>query len=474
MQTRSDSITMFRRILPVAIALSGISIAQAAELPLGATLLDPDLIWDLEPDVVSESQDPCFAISPDDKSIAYISKGAIWKCNVSGGPPTKLVDLPNTKTAFLAAPEYRDAWSKTRQSGSGLDQHIFLGKLPRDLIDVCGLAWTPSQDGVVYALRRRWQSTAEPAKHEIFHVSQTGVLTPIATIRRERYEEPRDFNVFHVTKDRKFVVASNGYTPLIWDVVNNKPRATCFDLLILSSSSGRFLGIEIDTRQLVLADEDIKISRRFDATFIMQRACALTWSLDERYAICQTREEHPSEKWHGFRIDLQTGEKRDLEGAHFPERWYFTGQKAEVARIGKSLDLFGVYADGGGCGSYISIFPDGKEQQRDVVRFQRPSASHREYSQKAGLYPPVRAAPDCRLFAMAFPREDAAPGYRYFLVDRDGNKLPLGPDDPLQRVSPFYVIAIANRGQTIVACSDTQLFSIPVEYIQNANKSANK
>jgi hypothetical protein len=318
-------------------------------------------------------------------------------------------------------------------------------------------------------LVRPWTVT-----YRVMHVSNAGVASPVTTIQRDAYNEPHRFNLFHVTRDGKQAIASNGYTPLIWMAATSKPRATCFDLLVPSSSSGRFLGIEIDTRQLVIADDDFKISQRFDATFLPQRACAITWSPDERYAICQTREEHPSEKWHGFRIDLQTGEKRDLEGPHFPERWYFTGQKGEAVRIGKTLDLIGVYADGGGCGSYISILPDGNEPQHDVVRFQRPGASHYEYAQKAGLYPSVRAAPDCKLFAMAFPREDTAPGYRYYLVGRDGNKWPLGPDDQLQRVSPFYVIAIANRDQTIVACDDTRLFSIPVEVVKNANPPANR
>ena len=102
------------------------------------------------------------------------------------------------------------------------------------------------------------------------------------------------------------------------------------------------------------------------------------------------------------------------------------------------------------------------------ARFERPHASHAEFSYKAGLYPPVRVGSDCKLFAMAFPREANSPGYRYFLVDRSGNKWPVGPDNKSLRVAPFNVIAIANQGQTIVACDDTRLFSIPVELVKNA------
>ena len=47
------------------------SCATAADLPPEATVLDPDIIWDV-------ANPQSFAISPDGKLIAYISKGAVW------------------------------------------------------------------------------------------------------------------------------------------------------------------------------------------------------------------------------------------------------------------------------------------------------------------------------------------------------------------------------------------------------------
>src|SRR5688500_18741517 len=84
------------------LALYAAASTVRAQLPQGATLLDPDIVWD--PISVDSA-----AISPDGKLIAYVSKGAIWTCDVTSGPPTKLVDLPNTITSFLAAPEYQFA-----------------------------------------------------------------------------------------------------------------------------------------------------------------------------------------------------------------------------------------------------------------------------------------------------------------------------------------------------------------------------
>ncbi|MCI0335499.1 MAG: hypothetical protein L0228_20015 [Planctomycetes bacterium] len=466
---------MFRRRLIIVALMATSAGVRAAELPQGATVLDPDIVWDIKPDVISERPDQgAYAISPDDKWIAYISKGALWKSSVTVAPAKKLVDLPDTKTVFLAMPEFRAAWREIPKHERHSDRHILLGKLPRNMIEVCSLAWTPSQDGLVYGLRRRWQSNAETARHDVLHVSTTGVVTALATIFRERFEEPHELLTFHVTRDRKYVITSTGYTPLIWDIASRKPLATSFDRLVPSATSGRFLGVEIDTRQLVIADETFTVTKRFDVTFKPQRACDLVWSADERFAICRTRLEHPSEKWVGVRIDLETGKKRPLAGLFFSERWAFTGHQGEVIRTGKSQDFFGVYADGGAGGTYISVVPDGDADQRDIARFARPRKEYQTHWRDRGPYPPVRLSRDCELFAMAFPRELQNPGYRYYLVDREGKRWPLAPhDDETQHVSPFYVVAIANGGHTILACDDTRLFSIPVATVKEAGNAEN-
>ncbi len=64
-------------MLAIAVVLAAPATGLTKDLPKGTTLLDPDLVWDLEPDVILERHDPAFAISPDDEQIAYISKGAI-------------------------------------------------------------------------------------------------------------------------------------------------------------------------------------------------------------------------------------------------------------------------------------------------------------------------------------------------------------------------------------------------------------
>jgi hypothetical protein len=106
--------------------------------------------------------------------------------------------------------------------------------------------------------------------------------------------------------------------------------------LVPSSTSGAILGIEIDTRQLVLTDENFHIVERYDATLNNTRVCDLTWSPDERFAICRQFDDQPPEPWvqpwNGFRIDLKTGARRNLKGEYRSERWIFTGRGATTSQ----------------------------------------------------------------------------------------------------------------------------------------------
>ena len=82
----------------IALVLLAAAATARGELPEGATILDQDIVWD--PISVDSA-----TISPDGNFIAYVSKGSIWTCSVTSGPPTKLIDIPDTITAFLAMPQ---------------------------------------------------------------------------------------------------------------------------------------------------------------------------------------------------------------------------------------------------------------------------------------------------------------------------------------------------------------------------------
>jgi hypothetical protein len=288
------------------------------------------------------------------------------------------------------------------------------------------------------------------------------VLTALAAIT---VRQP--LSTFHVTRDKTHnVLSSDGKGPLIWDAVAGMPRATPFDYLLPSSTSDRYLGVEIDTHQLVIADENFKVATRFDVTLEPYRY-SLIWSPDENYAIVRISSEQPLDRhWTGFRVNLRTGQKRQLEG-DLADRLVFTGRKGEAVRIGISLS-YRESLDGGN-GTRIDVIPDGDSANFEIARFAKPYKETDDL-QKRGRYPPVRVSSDGSLFAMAFPRAGDKPGYCYRLIDREGNQWSLGPDDQSLAVSPYYILAIAGS-HTIVACDDARLFSIPVAAIKQAKEA---
>jgi hypothetical protein len=299
-----------------------------------------------------------------------------------------------------------------------------------------------------------------------------GDISHITTVVCNGYDKIRNFKSFHVTKNWKYVVACVAQIPLIWEVASNRPRVTPFDYLVPSATSDRFLGVEVDTRQLVITDKNFEITQRFDVTIPQDRFLDLIWSPDEKFAVCRLHindQDGNPNSWEGFRFNFSTGERTNLPGAYLRERVAFTGHGGELVRTGTTPIHMYEYG-GGGNGTYIALAPDGSGEQHDVFRFVRPRKAIDDRQMRKS-YPPVRWSSDVSLFAVAQPRGGDQPGFRYFLADRDGQRWPLGPDDGAHYISPYHVIAIANGGQTIVGCDDTNLFSIPVESIQKKRES---
>ena len=140
-----------------------------------------------------------------------------------------------------------------------------------------------------------------------------------------------------LTRDRRFLVLIGLRRPLIWDISTNKPRATCFLHLTPSPTSGHWIGIEKDTRQLVITDEDFDVVKRFDETLPARSwGFKLDWSPDERFIVWRNQIgfDHYN-NWDGFWMNLDTGEKRQLEGRFMDEQIAFTGGGGEFFRSGQ-------------------------------------------------------------------------------------------------------------------------------------------
>lgn len=447
-----------QRVLWVAVVLFSIaSLPAAAELPAAATILDGDLAWDV---ANSES----FSISPDGKQVAYISGGALWACSLTHGPPKKLVDLPQSITAYLVMPGNEPI----REQAAGMPltpAYEPISGIWRELVMVFSVAWSPTGDGVYYTARTRLKDNSTLASFKVMHVSLDGNVKQIADIQREYTVDHESQMSFRVTADSSYVVVSNYGVPLIWNTAKNKPRATCFDYLIPSSTSGRWLGVEIDSRELVLTDENLNIVQRFEVFFPQERRCELFWSRDERYAVCLTHLEHPSDKTEGVRFDLQTATQTQLNPGVIRDRFYFTGRGGELVRLG----ITGIPPKGlgdGSYGAYISILPDGDAKETEVIRFGgRPRTPTAWRDQRA--YPAMLGNPNGTLFAMALPRpESQAAGFHYHLVERNGQTWTFQPEVDAPYNTPFYPLAFVDEGRAILARDGKTLFTLPVSSIQ--------
>lgn len=170
------------RLWLVSIVFAWLCLVARAAIPTGATVLDPDTVWD-----------PCLVegvvVSPNGKQIAYVSRGALWLCGVHAGPPTKLADLPDTVSDFLSRPEYeveRETFVNFR-SHAGLHP---LGPRGPELTILLSLRWTPSQDGVTYTLWRRLKQNSMLSSYRVMHASTEGVVTQLADIHRDMVPLP--------------------------------------------------------------------------------------------------------------------------------------------------------------------------------------------------------------------------------------------------------------------------------------------
>lgn len=429
--------------------------ALAAGLPGGSNVLDFDLVWDFR-------SPASFVLSPEETRVAYVSKGALWVATLTEGPAVKLADLPNTTTAYMATADYREARALFNRVGETDNASRFKDRPADNLTEVFGLQWTPG--GLYYALADRERERPWTATYRVVHVTDGGDVEELATVVRNGYDEVNRFTSFDVTEDRDLVVLSDGYRPLICETKTGKPRVTPFDTLVASHGSGRFIGVEIDTRELVVVGPDLAVVERTGVTLPGGKHCELIWSRDEKFVICKVHQQHglSTNTCYAFRLNLETLDRRELVGDCLREQLAFTGSGGEFLRIGVNEVVVGRHVDGRD-GTHVLLVPDGSGPVEKVFSF-----SHQfKRADRVGLekpYPPVVFNRDGSLFAMALPRSGGTPSFRYYLINREGRKWPFVPDDPALYNAPYHVLAFA--GDFVVACDEARLFAFPVSSIR--------
>jgi hypothetical protein len=457
--------------MTVVLANSQIAPGFANDLPVGAKILDPDImlyIW------------PYPTISPDGRRVAYISKGYVCLCNVDDPAPRRLSAVPNTWTDLLARPENADADGNFNALFHGDSREEIQAVTAKVSATAYGIYWTNDSQGFVYSLLS-WDAAQQAAKFpmppktktESFFANVQGEVTKLASV--DSSTPTRGINAGILTRDHKFLVNTEGDRPLIWDVAANKPHATPFLCMTPSSTSGRWICVEKDTRQLVIVDEQFNVVKRFSETLPKYSfAYNLVWSPDERYVIWRNVIGFDwYSNWEGCRLELTTGDRLKLTGPFSDELTMFTGNRGEIIRAGRDGKQ-GARSGLMTTGAHVQLIPDREGTPVDLWTTQQLVG---QLDLRIPANPPgsrVQFSPDFQLFTLVLHRSNEPPyGLIYYLADRHHNlwRFP-GPDNG-EYISPYEVVGFAHDGKSIVAYDRRRLFTLPVAVVQDpANKLA--
>jgi hypothetical protein len=448
-----------------------ITVAESS-LPPVARVLDPD---------VNTDRWPYPTISPDGKWVAYVAYGYVCVCNVADPAPRKIVEVPNSWT-----------WSHfTVPHGESLSNSSY-GILAKDLTQeqrdkpisevtktISGFNWTYDSTAFVFNV----QSTDADHKGYIddtYLAGFDGKLTKLLHASSDATTRIPSYGT--LTRDQKYLVSAQQpclyeeYRPLIWNVADNKPRATPFLYLTPSAKSGRWLGVEKDTRQLVIADENFDVIKRFEE---YQRGPTygfnLDWSPDERFVIWRNAIGFDyCSNWEGFWLNLETSEKRPLEGQYMDEQIAFTGRGGEFFRCGVDGVPSKLISGTQNTGAHLTVVPgDAKSPPRDLWRITvDPKDFKRIPMFNQPGYSSIHLSANGNLFAVRIPQTPAgSPGLIWTIIDRDGHQWRCPGKENKNNISPYNVIGFTAADRTIVAYDEKQLFAVPVDSIKaSSNK----
>jgi WD40-like Beta Propeller Repeat len=446
-----------------AILVSASPIAAAGELPKSATVLDPDIYlysW------------PYPTISPDGNWVAYVSNGFVCVCNVKRPVPRRIMEVPHSWTwphfVIHDGASSRGPFGSTRVMSRG-ERRALLAQVTKT---VYGLNWTSDSAGFVFGIQDR-DAAKKQSQYDAYFTTVDGAITKLAHISPDTFV--RSIAAGILTRDRRYLVsaglsgASDRYRPLIWNVKDNKPKATPFLYLTPSKTSTRWLGIEKDTRQLVIVDGRFEVIKRFDE-YAPQKSFGfrLEWSPDDRYIIWRNQIGFDYfNNWEGFWMDLQTGRKRNLDGRFMDEQLTFTGRGGEFFRCGRH----GMYVRGWEgdqvTGVHLTLVPDNGAPPRDVWRMDiDPKDSRSRNLTNPSGFGALRMSPDAKLFAVLLPRPTGGKaGGFWHLINCEGKKWRLPGDDNGEFVAPFELAGFGDSGKLIVAYDKSRLFTIPVSSV---------
>jgi hypothetical protein len=447
-----------RRSLTIALcgaAVLACASAIAAELPPSAKILDGDLIMYTR---------PAPTLSPDGKLVAYVSRGFICVADLEAGQSRRLFEVPGSWTHVFANSSHSTHGGDYETLVRAMTYDKFIEWQNRVTHEVVGLQWLYDSSAIVFDIRS-YDVPSKQTVSQVWHVPLAGDAIEIAhSDPLGKYKSLPGLGT--LTRDGRFIVGV-GERPkaMIWDIAAKRPKAAPFDYLAPSSTSDRWIGVEKDTHQLVVVDENFDVIRRYEE-FLPKNEFGfdMKWSPDERFIFWrqQIGFDHYS-NWVGSRYDLETRTRDIFEGSYFDERIVFTGRRGEFVRIGTK----GVQGHSTGLiatSQCVDIIEDGRRYGRSIWRIDADPAD----PNRSGIgerIPPVTFAPDFQTFIIGIPRQEAPYGFDFHLtVGRQFWRLSI--EEPTRYESPYSVAGFAQEGKTIVGYDEHRLFAIPVSAIQ--------
>ncbi|WP_428307361.1 hypothetical protein [Lacipirellula sp.] len=435
----------------------------AAEPPAGLQILADNLQMETRPAPL---------ISPDGRHVAYVSRGNVCVADVAAGTSRPLAELPGT-WSYILAQALASGAVDSPESRDNTEKHQ---KLRSSVTDELGdFQWTADSKAIVYSLTHRVHD--EKLDRHVAHVHVwraplDGEAKEIADGELP-YGERRGLGG-RITRDGRFLVnnRSGRQRALIWDVARNKPRATPYDYLAPSPTSGRWIGVEKDTRQLVALDEDFNVIARHEE-YLPQADYGfdMTWSPDERFILWRQKigVDYTS-NWVGCRYDLQTHDRQIFHGDYWNELFAFTGHRGEFLRIGSAVEqLHSIEAGKTVLHSYIGLIRDGQIYMQRLWSSRAGPQSPELIIAQASGGSPISWSPDLQLFTIGLT--DPEPPYRatMYLADRRRQLWRVPGIDAEDRISPQEIVGFALDGQTLIARDETRLFAIPITAIRTTD-----
>jgi hypothetical protein len=449
----SRTLCIMAAILLVAASLLQNEVA-ADGIPDAATLLDDKTVMYLR---------PLPTIAPNGQLIAYVNRGWVCVADVETGTSRRLVEVPGSWTHVFA---------NANETSAGGDPDSLVRVLGRDKYkelqdrvksEINVFQWTVESDAIVFSVHS-YDAIKKSTKILIWRAPLVGNVKEIAS---NEHPTTRRGPGTVMTRDGRFLVGNYGRKrALIWVLATNRPRATPFLYLAPSPTSGRWIGVEKDTRQLVVVDQDFNIIDRYGEILPKYEfGFDMIWSPDERFVFWrqQIGFDYYS-NWVGCRYDLDTGERQFFNGDYMDEKITFSGHRGEFLRVG-AAGVKGIMSGLILTEQYVGLVPDGRFHMR---RFWYQRADPSEMSSKVRMSGRMNViwSPDFQLFMIGLPRQEGPYGEIFHLADRHRHLWNLPGDDFDRNTSPYQVAGFALDGKSIIAYDNMRLFALPVAVFQ--------